>query len=237
LLTSRGVRKQRKALVSGSKQTKEILQYLPNLCEAWITKGDNQLPQSGAPDHLIWYQLAPALFHTLDVFGTDSPLLLIKTPEIPEWVPPDGFPPGCSLLVPFQDPENVGTVIRSGVAFGVAQIILLAESANPYHPKAIRASGGTTLRARLLQGPSLKDLPETLPIVALSPEGRSIYTFDFPQNFGLLPGMEGTGLPETWRKQAIAIPISPEVESLNAAAAAAIALFAWTGKRVAGGGS
>ena len=84
------------------------------------------------------------------------------------------------------------------------------------------------LRARLREGPSLKDLPEDLPLLALSPEGPDISEFVFPQSFGLLIGMEGPGLPELWKQRALAIPIHPEVESLNAATAAAIALYVWS---------
>jgi tRNA G18 (ribose-2'-O)-methylase SpoU len=181
-----------------------------------------------SPAHLSWYQLYPALFQTLDIFGTDAPLLVVTTPSIPVWEPSEGFPEGCSVLVPFQDPENVGTVIRSSVAFGASRIILLAESAYPYHPKAIRASGGAVLHAELFQGPSIEDLPEDLPLVPLSSEGKDIALFTFPRSFGLLPGMEGPGLPDNWRRRAVAIPIKHEVESLNASTATAVALYVWS---------
>ena len=44
-------------------------------------------------------------------------------------------------------------------------------------------------------------------------------------------GMEGPGLPEKWRERAVAIPMAGEVESLNAATAAAIALYVWSQSR------
>ena len=151
--------------------------------------------------------------------------------DAPQWMPSDGLPEGCSLLIPFQDPENVGAVIRSAVAFGVKNIILLSESAHPYHPKALRASGGAVLRANLFEGPALKDIPQTLPIIALSPEGKNIADFKFPKTFGLLPGIEGAGLPDHFRSHCFSIPIRKEVESLNAATAAAIALYIWSQKQ------
>jgi tRNA G18 (ribose-2'-O)-methylase SpoU len=131
------------------------------------------------------------------------------------------------VLIPFQDPENVGAAIRSAAAFGAAQAILLAESAHPFHPKALRASGGAVLSLPLRQGPALGDLPEDLPIVALSAQGPDIRTTAFPPAFGLLAGLEGPGLPERWRNRALSIPIRAEVESLNAAAATAVALYEW----------
>ncbi|MCU0605767.1 MAG: class I SAM-dependent methyltransferase [Desulfobacterales bacterium] len=123
--------------------------------------------------------------------------------------------------------------IRSAAAFGAAQAILLAESANPFHPKALRASGGTALSLPLRQGPALTAIPPELPIVALSADGSDIREAVFPRAFGLLIGLEGPGLPEAWRRSAVRIPIRPEVESLNAAAAMAVALYEWK-RRMAG---
>jgi 16S rRNA (guanine(527)-N(7))-methyltransferase RsmG len=227
-LSSRGIKKQGRALVAGDKLVRETLRDFPDRCEAWVSASEDLPPPMDGPAGLSWYLVAPPLFEELDVMGTHRPLLLLRIPTMPRWVPADGFVPGCSLLVPFQDPENVGAVIRSAAALGVAQVILLAESAHPYHPKALRASGGAVLRTRILQGASLAELPQHLPIIALSPNGRDLASVRFPDAFGLLPGMEGAGLPEPWRSQAVAIPLSGGVESLNAAAATAIALYVWS---------
>jgi len=175
----------------------------------------------------MWYQLAPPLYETLDLFGTSYPIVLVKIEEVPKWTPSEGLSEGCTLFVPFQDPENVGAVIRSAVAFGAAEIVLLAEAANPFHPKSVRASGGAVFRANLLEGPSIQDLPDDLPVVPLSKEGKRISDFKFPAKFGLLPGIEGPGLPDRFRKTAVSIPISRQVESLNAVVATAVALFVW----------
>jgi tRNA G18 (ribose-2'-O)-methylase SpoU len=131
------------------------------------------------------------------------------------------------VLLPFQDPENIGAALRSATAFSVDQVILLAESAHPYHPKSLRASGGTAPLVRLLQGPSLDKLPPTLPILALSAEGTALEKTDFPETFGLLAGLEGQGVPESWRSKAVRIPIHSKVESLNAAVSVSIALYEW----------
>ena len=227
LLTPRGIRKRMQALVFGQKQVSETLSRIPGNCVAWISKDDRNPPPEDAPRHLMWYRLAPSLFETLDIFGTSRPIMLVKIEEIQKWSPSDGLPEGCTLFIPFQDPENVGAAIRSAVAFGVSGIILLAEAANPFHPKSVRASGGTVFSARLLEGPSITELTGELPLVPLSREGKTISGFKFPASFGLLPGIEGPGLPEKFRNAAVSIPISPEVESLNGAAAAAIAMFKW----------
>lgn len=227
LLAPRGIRKQLQALVFGQKQVSEMLARLPEKCAAWIGRADRNPPPDGSPRHMMWYQLAPPLYETLDLFGTSYPIVLVKIEEVPKWTPSEGLSEGCTLFVPFQDPENVGAVIRSAVAFGAAEIVLLAEAANPFHPKSVRASGGAVFRANLLEGPSIQDLPDDLPVVPLSKEGKRISDFKFPAKFGLLPGIEGPGLPDRFRKTAVSIPISRQVESLNAVVATAVALFVW----------
>ena len=219
LLGGRGVKKQGNTLVCGARLVAEVMGRSPDRCLAWITPGDRHAPPTDAPCDLEWFQLAPNLFQALDAFGTKSPIVLFDCPPPTLWEPETGLPAGCSLLVPFQDPENVGAVIRSAVAFDVDQIILLAQSANPFHPKAVRASAGAVFSARLLQGPSLSEIPQDLPVIALAASGRPLAQVSFPQSFCLLSGMEGPGLPPHWQSHAVAIPMAPEVESLNAAVA------------------
>ena len=228
LLTGRGIRKLGKALVAGQKVTKEVLEDFGGLCEGWISVGDDTPPPPASPPETAWYQVSKPLFAQLDVFGTGAPLLVVRLPEMDKWEPSRGLGDGCTLLIPFQDPENVGAVVRSAAALGVNRIVFLEESAHPFHPKALRASGGAVFRVKLLEGPSLRDLPEDLPIVPLSSEGSDIGQFEFPDTFAFLPGMEGPGLPERWRKRAVSIPILPRVESLNAATATGIALYEWS---------
>lgn len=230
LLSTRGLKKADQALMSGNKQVSETVKLYPQQCQAWITNGHQSPPPSDAPAQMHWLQLSESLFNELDLFGTKGPLLNIAVSPVIPWTPEEAFPTGCSILLPFQDPENIGTTIRSAVAFGAAQVILLAESAHPYHPKALRAASGTTIRIQLRRGPALSALPQHLPIVPLSAEGHSIHTAKFPKAFGLLAGIEGQGLPAQWRNQAVCIPIDPRVESLNAATATAIALYEWKKK-------
>jgi 16S rRNA (guanine527-N7)-methyltransferase len=224
-LTGRGIQKSRQALVSGEKLVGEILAAHPGCCRAWVSRPDQ--PPADTAAHLPWYQLTPELLRELDIFGTRAPLLLIRVPDMPPWTPSEGFPSGASVMIPFQDPENVGAAIRSAAAFGAAQAILLAESAHPFHPKALRASGGAVLSLPLRAGPALGSVPRELPIVALSAGGTDIRQAEFPEAFGLLAGLEGPGLPEQLRRCAVRIAIRPEVESLNAAAAMAVALYEW----------
>jgi TrmH family RNA methyltransferase len=121
-----------------------------------------------------------------------------------------------------QDPGNVGTIIRLAAAFDAAGVALLAGCADPFGPKAVRASAGAVL---------------TVPIAAIGVkdlEGRALYAAegagdpaDPPaRNAVLIFGNEGAGVSDALRARAtrISIAMSERVESLNVAAAAAILL-------------
>ena len=224
-LSAREMRRSGSALVSGPKVIRDALRMFPERCEAWVSAAGQPEPPLALPEGAAWYQLSARLFSSLDVFGTGQPLLLVRTPTIAAWNPATGLAPGCTLLVPFQDPENVGAVIRSAVAFGVTDVILLAGCGHPYHPKALRASSGASLQATLLSGPAIDDLPDNLVVVPLSAQGVDVASFSFPERFALLPGVEGPGLPNRFRNRAVSITIDDRVESLNAATAAAIVLY------------
>jgi 16S rRNA (guanine(527)-N(7))-methyltransferase RsmG len=229
VLGGRGVRKHGRALLGGMRPILEVVRDAPDRARAWITSGATPAPPGNSPKTLAWYRMTPALFREIDVFGTGSPLLLLDVPPLEAWSD-DTWPAGCTLFVPFQDPENVGAVIRTAAAFGVAQVVLLREAASPFHPRSARAAGSALLRVPLRGGPAIAELaPQGAPVLALSPGGRDIAEVGFPERFGLLVGLEGPGLPDAWRTaEAVGIPMQPGNESLNAAAATAVVLYLWS---------
>ena len=231
-LSGRGIRKHGRSLMSGLRPVLEVLRDFPERAVAWVTSDATPPPPSPAPEHLVWLRVAPALFRELDAAGTGGPLLWIDVPAFETWNDAE-WPAGCTLFVPFQDPENVGAVLRSAAAFGVAQVVLLQEAAHPFHPRSARAAGSALLRLPLLQGPAIADLDvQGAPLLPLATVGRDVGEVVFPARFGLLPGLEGPGLPAARRTpEAIAIPMLPGIESLNAAAATAIALYLWSRAR------
>ena len=252
-----GVRKYSRVIVSGRKLIKEITQSAAHSCVALIIYERyaddyaeiNTIIKSFSDAGLL-YILKKHLYNELDSFNTSAPLLVIRVPEIPEW--DFSLAEGCNLLIPFQDPLNVGAVIRSAAGFGVKKIIMLKEAAHPFHPRSIKASAGAVLNysnlpspgerglkgggkrkiadVQLCKGPSINDLKticdkHNLKIIALDMAGFPINTYHFPQRFLLLPGLEGQGVPEKLRSDSISIPISVSIESLNAAIATSISLF------------
>jgi 16S rRNA (guanine527-N7)-methyltransferase len=229
LLSGRGIRRQGQGLVAGRKVVEEVLERFGDRIVAWVTEGRGPAPPAGVPEGTAWLRLAPELFRQLDVSGTHAPLLVVRLPEIATFSAEAPWPEGCTLFVPFQDPENVGAVLRSAAAFGVARVVLLKSAAHPFHPKALRAGGTAAFQVRLEAGPALDELEACpVPMLALAPDGEPIETARWPERFGLVAGLEGPGLPEGVEiGRRLRIAISREVESLNAATAVAIALYAW----------
>ncbi|WP_250847187.1 16S rRNA (guanine(527)-N(7))-methyltransferase RsmG [Aquisphaera insulae] len=227
LLSGRGIRKHGQAIVAGTRIIDEVLARYPGRAIGWITAEGGPPPAEQAAD-VTWYRLAPPLFREIDVAGTNSPLLLVEAPPLPQWSDADEWPEGCTLFVPFQDPENVGAVIRSAAAFGVSRVVLLRESAHPFHPRSSRAAGTGLFQVPLLQGPSIRELATAeAPLIALDTNGPELSEEPWPSRFGLVVGLEGPGLPDHLRDgPRRRIAIRPDVESLNAATAAAVALHA-----------
>ncbi|MBW1973959.1 MAG: hypothetical protein JRI45_00085 [Deltaproteobacteria bacterium] len=230
ILSGKGVKKYGKSLVFGRKIVSEVSRERSDLVYAVCAKKKHlsKITETVDDSSIIpVYVLGSDLFGKIDVFGIDQPFLVLRTPEIPTWNPQQVPSHGCILFVPFQDPANVGAVIRSCVGFDVTQVVLLEEAANPYHHKSIRASSGAIFKAPLYRGPSLKNLPYFPHLFGLDVAGLDIESFEFPDLFMLVPGLEGPGIPTELKAKSLRIPTSPVLESLNVVVAVSIALYEW----------
>lgn len=136
------------------------------------------------------------------------------------WAAPAG--PLCVALWGVRDPGNVGTVLRSALAFGASSVAVGPETADPYGPKAVRASMGAVFSVPVARAARVEELPA--PRVALAArEGEPLGPGDAGT---LVIGAERTGLPRdvvAGCERVRHIPIRSE--SLNAAMAATIALY------------
>jgi TrmH family RNA methyltransferase len=121
------------------------------------------------------------------------------------------------------DPGNVGAVVRTAGAFG-ASVALSAGCADPTSPRALRASAGAIFRVPLTGfdgAPGRK-------VALVAHGGRPLSEVDFVQPVSLVLGAEREGLPDEMVERCddvATIPIPGQVESLNVAAAVAIALY------------
>jgi RNA methyltransferase, TrmH family len=151
--------------------------------------------------------------------------------------------PLCVYLHGVSDPGNVGAVLRSAEAFGASSVVLGPGTADPYSPKAVRASMGAIFAVPVARAPAaaaLPDLPgQTIALVAGSGAPLSdVMRVDHrmggqnaspPPTTTLLIGAEREGLPDALTAQAdhvAHIPIA--TQSLNAAMAATVALYELT---------
>jgi TrmH family RNA methyltransferase len=139
------------------------------------------------------------------------------------WAQPTG--PLCVALWGVHDPGNVGTVLRSAHAFGAVCVAIGPETADPFGPKAVRASMGAIFSVPVARVASVAQLPA--PRVALvAGEGDVIRG---PGEGTLVIGAERTGLPEEVVAACdAAATIEIAGDSLNAAMAATIGLYEWT---------
>lgn len=230
LQTARGIRKHAEYLVAGPKLTTEAVLQQSRAIGTWIsTPGLPPPPPSLAGTQ--WVLLDQKLFRNANVFGAPGILLSMHLPDIAAFQPKAKWPAGCTLFIPFGDPENVGGAIRAAAGLGAARVVLLREAACPFLPKAVRASAGAVWKIRLESGPGLAELTaiKSVPLFALDMAGEPLDDVKRPACYGLVAGMEGQGLPEALRRNCrrVSIPMTNAIESLNAAAATAVALWAW----------
>jgi RNA methyltransferase, TrmH family len=159
--------------------------------------------------------------------------------------PASACAPLLVVLAGVQDPGNVGTILRTAAAFGATGGATAASgvsgTASPYSPKALRASAGAVFHLPILAGMSIAILLTQLKISGIRTLASSVrelrdggrpplapWEIDWCQPIALLVGNEGAGLPDEIERSAdarIRIPMANGLESLNAAAAAAVVFY------------
>jgi RNA methyltransferase, TrmH family len=139
--------------------------------------------------------------------------------------------PLCVYLHGVHDPGNLGTILRSAEAFGVSCVALGPGTADPFSPKAVRASMGSVFTVPLVKAEGPRALPGVK--IALVPgQGRALHELEpAPSEAALLLGSERDGLPEAVVAAADQVAHIPTAtDSLNVAMAAAVALYELTNR-------
>ena len=138
------------------------------------------------------------------------------------------------FLENIQDPGNLGTMMRTAEGAGVTGIILSRESVDIYNPKTIRATMGSLYRMPFVYvddfcGTVQLAKSQGIRLYAAHLKGKNTYDGeDYRQPTGFLIGNEGNGLTKEAADSAtdyIRIPMGGQLESLNAAVAAAVLMY------------
>jgi TrmH family RNA methyltransferase len=141
--------------------------------------------------------------------------------------------PGVVLLLAgVNDPGNAGTLVRSAEAFGAAGVLFGRGGADPFAPKVVRAAMGSTFRVPVAGVDPDEILAAALaagrPIVAADVEGEALDAVAIPPTAVIAVGNERRGVRDwlpRWDR-AVRIPQRAATESLNAAVAGSIVLYA-----------
>ena len=167
-------------------------------------------------------EVEPELLDRASGLGSGTRALAIYDER---WSSPAG--PLCISLHGVGDPGNVGAILRSALAFGAASVALGPGCADPFGPKAVRASMGAIFQVPVTRVRSIGELPGTK--VALAARGGEPLRGDLGGELTLLVGAEREGLsPELLEQADVVAHIPIRSESLNAAMAATVALYELT---------
>jgi TrmH family RNA methyltransferase len=137
-------------------------------------------------------------------------------------------------LYQVQDAGNMGTIFRSAEAFGAQGLFLTEGCCDPFNPKVVRASMGSLFRMPFVQNEKWETYQawfkeQNVHSLALTRGGtKSLPEVKILTSMAFWLGSEGSGLPDELTDscdERAGIPMSGEVESLNVAVAASVALF------------
>ncbi len=179
-------------------------------------------------------QLEDKLFAELSELKTTTGMLALIVQPKPE----SSVSRFALLLEAIQDPGNLGSMLRTAAAAGCDTVFLSSGCADAWSPKVLRAAMGGHFCLAIHEQQDLIKVAEGFQgkLLATTLQAtHSLYQCDLTGNIAFMMGNEGAGLSDELRKLAthpVVIPMPGNVESLNAAAAAAICLFEAVRQRI-----
>ena len=139
------------------------------------------------------------------------------------------------VLEGLQDPGNVGTLVRAAAAFALNAVLALEGTVDPFGPKAVRAAAGSTFKIPVVRANWAEVEPwlerRGVPILVADAGGVDVEALDPGPGWALVVGGEGAGVRGQIRRSAARLTgllMPGGTESLNAAVAGAILLYALT---------
>lgn len=198
--------------------------------EGGLARAEHGRLLAAAPAEIERFVLPDTLFAHVSPVDTPSGLLaLIDLPAEPAAAP---LTDTVVVLDGVQDPGNLGAILRTAAAAGVAEVLLTEGCAQVWSPRVLRAGMGAhfalRLRERVDAVALLADFPGPRLATALGAGARPLYDYDLDRPVAWLFGAEGQGLSAALLAAAdarVIIPMAAAIESLNVGAAVAICLF------------
>ena len=207
----------------------ELALNLPEIA-AWLPTIEANFPGT-----IINILSAPQI---AEASSLDSPAMVLAKVETPQ---PRATPFDASAVLALedvQDPGNVGSMLRSAAAAGVVEVVLSKSCAFAWSPKVLRAAQGAHFLLNIVEGADVVEFVrryqgQSLAFVPAASKGASataknFYDCELISATAFLMGNEGAGLSPQLLQVAsvgVTVPMPGKVESLNAAACAAIAMF------------
>jgi len=240
LLTNRSKRhRNREFLVQGVRPITRAVE------EGWVVRALLRADDSSSSwTHELWSSvdaehvvLSPELHARLS--GKDEGAELVAVVEMPE----DGVERLADTKRPHgpivvfdrpTSPGNIGTLARSADAFGAGALVVTGHAADPYDPRAVRASTGSLFALTVMRVPGPGPVVEFAQahgfrIVGTDEHGRDLADVTLSGRVMIVVGNETTGLASGWRAhcdEIASIPMVGSASSLNAAVAGSIVLHA-----------
>lgn len=173
--------------------------------------------------------LSDGLFRQLSSVATPTGIMaVVPTPRVPV---PQVLEGASVWLEDIQDPGNVGSILRSAAAAGIATVCLSRHSVHAWSPRVLRAGMGAHFALRIIEGADLESLAAGYRgrlIATAAGAGLPVFDAVLTGDVALLLGNEGSGLSPALAalaQETVHIPMPGSAESLNVGAAAAVCLF------------
>lgn len=166
------------------------------------------------------------------VSPVDTPSGVLAVIDLP--APPSMGPLTDTVVVldGVQDTGNLGTILRTAAAAGIADVLLSPGCAQAWAPRVLRAGMGAHFALRIHESvdvvAKLEGFPGPVIATALAPAARELYRIDLARPVAWLFGAEGQGLSPAvaaLASETAIIPMRGAIESLNVGAAVAVCLF------------
>ncbi len=217
LLTDKVYRwEQQEFIIEGHK----IFEFAGDCIEIYLEEGQS-LPENMA-EQVAVFTVSSNVFKTISDTETPQGILSVCKMKVEQDLPAGN----CVYLDQIQDPGNMGTIIRTAAAFSYSAVIIGKGSVDPFSPKVVRATMGAIFRVKIIFLDDLEHISNREIWIA-DQAGVSIALVKPKKEHILVIGSEAKGVSAKLKKigQTVAIPISDNVESLNAAVAAGILMF------------